>query len=155
MATSPNPNRSNGFGPGPTPHFNTGVTNAELLTAIQSEFLDWWLDPAREGTQTDWAKAHGLQPNKIGEWKRQPWFRKEWERRARELNLGPEKVQAVIAAVHAAALNGNVAAQKLYLQYAKELLPPALKRDEPRPLKEMSTEELKAAVAKLMETEGA
>ena len=55
--------------------------------------------------------------------KRDVRFAKEWDRRAAELNVHPERTQAVIDALHGAAVRGSVQAASLYLQYVEKFTP--------------------------------
>ena len=55
--------------------------------------------------------------------KRDPRFVKEWDRRAAELNIHPERTQSVIDALFAQAAGGDVKAASLYLQYIEKFTP--------------------------------
>ena len=55
--------------------------------------------------------------------KRDPRFMKEWDRRAAELNIHPERTQTVIDALFAQAADGDVKAASLYLQYIEKFTP--------------------------------
>tara|TARA_Y100001951_G_scaffold89163_1_gene81323 strand:- start:198 stop:476 length:279 start_codon:yes stop_codon:yes gene_type:complete len=55
--------------------------------------------------------------------KRDSRFAREWDRRAAELNVHPERTQGVIDALHGAAVRGSVQAASLYLQYVEKFTP--------------------------------
>jgi hypothetical protein len=55
--------------------------------------------------------------------KRDVRFVREWDRRAAELNVHPERTQAVIDALYGAAAGGDVKAASLYLQYVEKFTP--------------------------------
>jgi ribosome-binding protein aMBF1 (putative translation factor) len=55
--------------------------------------------------------------------KRDQRFAKEWDRRAAELNIHPERTQSVIDSLHAQAVGGSVQAASLYLQYVEKFTP--------------------------------
>ena len=50
-------------------------------------------------------------------------FFREWDRRAAELNVHPERTQSVIDALHSQAVGGSVQAASLYLQYVEKFTP--------------------------------
>ena len=89
------------------------------------EFLEWLLlGPDRQPvTQREWAAEHGVHEDSLRRWKRDPRFTREWDRRAAELNIHPERTQSVIDALHAAAVGGSVQAASLYLQYIEKFTP--------------------------------
>ena len=62
-------------------------------------------------------------PDSIRRIKRDTRFAKEWDRRAAELNIHPERTQGVIDALHAQAVGGSVQAASLYLQYIEKFTP--------------------------------
>tara|TARA_B100000530_G_scaffold318985_1_gene251150 strand:+ start:172 stop:627 length:456 start_codon:yes stop_codon:yes gene_type:complete len=90
-----------------------------------SKFLDWLLlGPERQPRlQKDWAAENGVHEDSVRRWKRDPRFRKEWESRAAELNIHVERIQGVVDAVHAQAVQGDMKAASLYLQYVQALVP--------------------------------
>jgi hypothetical protein len=55
--------------------------------------------------------------------KRDVRFIREWDRRAAELNVHPERTQMVIDALFVAASGGDVKAASLYLQYIEKFTP--------------------------------
>ena len=89
------------------------------------EFLEWLLlGPDRQPvTQREWAAEHGGHEDSLRRWKRDPRFTREWDRRAAELNIHPERTQSVIDALHAQAVAGSVNAASLYLQYIEKFTP--------------------------------
>jgi DNA-directed RNA polymerase specialized sigma24 family protein len=64
-----------------------------------------------------------LHEDSIRRIKRDPRFAREWDRRAAELNVHPERTQGVIDSLHAAAVGGSVQAASLYLQYVEKFTP--------------------------------
>jgi len=79
--------------------------------------------------------------------KRDPRFIKEWDRRASELNINPERVQSVIDALWAAAAGGDVKAASLYLQYIDKFTPrKKMILDDERDVAGYSNEELAEAL---------
>lgn len=93
-------------------------------TPLQDEFIEWLVDPEREGSETSWARAHNIgQPN-CSKWKQDARFRKAWEKRLAELNINPDRIQKVVNAIYKAATErGDVKAASLYLQYIERFVP--------------------------------
>ena len=113
------------------------------------DLLDWLLrGPEREPqTQRDWATENGVHEDSIRRIKRDHRFIKEWDRRAAELNINPERVQSVIDSLWQRASDGDVKAASLYLQYIDKFTP---KRrvvvDDDRDAAGLSDEELASAL---------
>ncbi len=89
------------------------------------KLLDWLLQgPERVPKfQKDWAAENKISPDSIRRIKRDPRFAKEWDRRAAELNIHPERTQSVIDALHSQAVGGSTQAASLYLQYIEKFTP--------------------------------
>ena len=87
--------------------------------------LDWvLLGPERTPpTQKEWAAENGMHEDSIRRIKRDVRFVREWDRRAAELNVHPERTQTVIDALYGAAAGGDVKAASLYLQYVEKFTP--------------------------------
>ena len=87
--------------------------------------LDWLLQgPDRDPrTQYEWAELNGMHEDSVRRIKRDQRFAKEWDRRAAELNIHPERTQSVIDSLHAQAVGGSVQAASLYLQYVEKFTP--------------------------------
>jgi hypothetical protein len=121
------------------------VDGVEQMPPLLSEFLDWILtDPRMPATQAEWAKEHGFHADTPRRWKVDPRFRKEWERRAAEKNIGIDRIQGVVDAMHTAALSGDVKAMALYLQYVDRFTPKQIVVTEGSDTKGLSDEELVA-----------
>ena len=87
--------------------------------------LEWVLaGPERTPvTQKAWAVENDMHEDSIRRIKRDVRFVREWDRRAAELNVHPERTQAVIDALYGAAAGGDVKAASLYLQYVEKFTP--------------------------------
>ena len=90
-----------------------------------AQLLDWLLQgPDRDPKhQYEWAAENGVHEDSVRRIKRDPRFAKEWDRRAAELNIHPERTQSVIDALHQQAVGGSVQAASLYLQYIEKFTP--------------------------------
>ena len=100
-------------------------TGLKVMPKKWKDLLDWLLQgPDRVPThQYEWAAENDINENSIRRIKRDPRFAKEWDRRAAELNIHPERTQSVIDALHAQAVGGSVQAASLYLQYIEKFTP--------------------------------
>jgi len=100
-------------------------TGEKIMPKKWKSLLDWLLQgPERVPKhQKDWALENGISPDSIRRIKRDARFAKEWDRRAAELNIHPERTQGVIDALHAQAVGGSVQAASLYLQYIEKFTP--------------------------------
>ncbi len=100
-------------------------TGEKVMPDSWKAFLDWVLQgPARVPEhQYEWARENGVHEDSVRRWKRDPRFVKEWDRRAAELNIHPERTQSVIDALHQQAVAGSTQAASLYLQYIEKFTP--------------------------------
>ena len=87
--------------------------------------LDWLLrGPDREPKhQYEWAAENGIHEDSVRRIKRDVRFAREWDRRAAELNIHPERTQSVSDSLHQQAVGGSVQAASLYLQYIEKFTP--------------------------------
>ena len=92
---------------------------------LWKDLLDWLLQgPQRDPKhQYEWANLNDVHEDSLRRIKRDPRFMKEWDRRAAELNIHPERTQTVIDALFAQASDGDVKAASLYLQYIEKFTP--------------------------------
>jgi len=118
-----------------------------------ARYLDWLLDEGRvPSTSVAWAEENGYNDRTVRRWKADPRFIREWDRRAAELNVHPERTQGVVDALHRAAVAGDVKAASLYLQYIEKFTPKRrLVVDDDRDVGSLSDAELSAELAQLME----
>jgi hypothetical protein len=122
------------------------------MPELQSKFLDWLLsDPRDPATRSAWADEHGVHPDTPKRWKRDKRFQEEWERRAREKNISVDRVQSVVDSLHRAAVNGDVKAANLYLQYIDRFTPKRIVRTEDADTKSLSDDDLLAELRQLTE----
>ena len=112
----------NGGGKGWTWNEETGE---QVMPDSWAKFLEWLLQgPERDPKhQYQWAEENGVHEDSVCRWKRDPRFVKEWDRRASELNVNPERVQGVVDALWRKAADGDTKAAALYLQYIDKFTP--------------------------------
>ena len=124
-------------------------TGQHVMPKNWQKLLDWLLqgNEREPRTQRDWAAENKIHEDSIRRIKRDPRFIKEWDKRAAELNINPERVQSVIDSLWQRASDGDVKAASLYLQYIDKFTP---KRkvvvDDERDIQGYSDEELAEAL---------
>ena len=96
-----------------------------IMPPLWQDLLEWFLKgPDRDPkTQREWAAERGCHEDSVRRIKRDVRFAKEWDRRAAELNIHPERTQSVIDSLHQQAVGGSVQAASLYLQYVEKFTP--------------------------------
>ena len=99
-------------------------TGEKVMPDSWKAFLDWVLQgPARVPEhQYEWARENGVHEDSVRRWKRDPRFVKEWDRRAAELNIHPERTQSVIDALHQQAVAGSTQAASLLMMSVRWLV---------------------------------
>ena len=122
------------------------------MTDKWKKYLDWLLSESRVPSTTRlWAVENDVNERTVRRWKTDPRFIREWDRRATELNVHPERTQGVVDALHAAAVEGDVKAASLYLQYIEKFTPKRrLVLDDDREVAGLSDAELHAELESLM-----
>jgi len=97
----------------------------KVMPDLWGELLDWVLRglDREPKTQKEWAADHGIHEDSVRRIKRDQRFVREWDRRSAELNVHPERTQAVVDALFVAAAAGDVKAASLYLQYIEKFTP--------------------------------
>ena len=121
----------------------------KVMPALWQELLDWLLrgPDRRPRTPRDWADEHDIHEDSLRRIKRDPRFVKEWDRKAAELNINPERVQSVIDSLWLRASEGDVKAASLYLQYIEKFTPRRkLVIDDERDIASFTDEELASAL---------
>ena len=124
-------------------------TGQSVMPKNWQKLLEWLLqgNEREPRTQRDWATDNKIHEDSIRRIKRDARFIKEWDKRAAELNINPERVQSVIDSLWQRASDGDVKAASLYLQYIDKFTP---KRkvvvDDERDIEGYSDEELAEAL---------
>lgn len=129
------------------------VSGVEVMPEKWALFLDWLLDGEGRvpSTQKDWAELNGVAASTVRKWKRDPRFVREWDRRATDLNVHPERTQSVVESLWRAASGGDVKAASLYLQYVEKFTPKrAVLVDDGRSVAGLSDVELAAELEQLV-----
>jgi len=124
-----------------------------VLSATQLEYIEWLVNPEREGSKTSFAADHGVAVKSMYNWMSDRWFNAAYEQRLAELNISPTRIQMVIDSLHNAAKNGDTKAASLYLQYVDRLSPKRVIIEDTR-VSGMSDAELRTELEMLLEGHG-
>jgi hypothetical protein len=114
------------------------------LTDTQLAFIEWRADPARQGTKQEWADTHDVNVRTLNKCEKTPWFREGLERRLTELNISPDRIQAVLDALWKDASRGDAASARAYLAAVDDMRPPRPKLED-NSIVSLSDEELELA----------
>jgi len=123
-------------------------TGIKVMPKQWRNLLEWLLQgPDRSpSTQKAWAAENDIHEDSIRRIKRDARFVREWDRRAAELNVNPERVQSVVDALWQRASAGDTKAASLYLQYVEKFTPKRKVVVEDREASTMSDSELADAL---------
>lgn len=116
------------------------------LTDTQLAYIDWRADPARQGSKEKWAADNGVHVRTLGKWEKTPWFREALERKLAELNISPDRVQAVLDALWNDAKRGDATSARAYLAAIDDMRPPRPKMEDSS-IASLSDEDLELAWA--------
>lgn len=122
------------------------MNDTPRVTDIRAEFIEWLIDPSRLGSQVDFAAAHGVTPQTLSNWKKDPTFKSELDRRLGQMNVDSLRIQKVVDAMWDKAAQGDVKAAELYLRYIEKISPTRPVLDEGTDVTKLSDEELLAAL---------
>lgn len=120
-----------------------------LLSEVQRDYIEWLCDPEREGSKAQWAKDRGLSPRTLYSWVSDRWFKAAYEQRLAELNVSPDRIQAVVESLWKQAKGGDTKAASLYLQYVDRLQPKRVVIEDAR-VAALSDDELTAELQSLL-----
>lgn len=122
------------------------MNDTTQVADLRQEFMEWLIDPGRIGTQVDFAKTHGVSAQTLTNWKRDPSFRAELDRRLGQMNVDSLRIQKVVDAMWDKASQGDVKAAELYLRYIEKIQPNRPVLDDDVDVKKLSDEELLEAL---------
>jgi len=90
-----------------------------FLTEVQESYLVWLLTP--EDTRTpktkkEWAELHDVHYNTLGVWEKNKVFKERWDLGVKGMAQSPERTQALLDALYAKGVAGDVKSAELYLK---------------------------------------
>lgn len=121
------------------------------LSEQQDAFIEWLTDPSARGaseSQNAFAERLGVNKGTLSKWKKDPAFRKEWERRLAELNVSPDKLQTLMDRMFDLANHDDVRpadqlkAMELYFRLVDRMTPDKTLVLSSTPAEELTDEEL-------------
>lgn len=122
-----------------------------LMPEKQSEYLDWLLSDIKvPSSQAQWCSQNDVHERTVQGWKREIRFKREWERRAGEKNISPDRIQDMVNTLYMAGKNGDVKAAQTYLTYVEKFMPPPTRETADKGIQGMTDEELDRAILDLM-----
>lgn len=93
------------------------------LTQTQLDYIDWRANPERQGAKRAWAEEHGTSETTLQRWDKTAWFRDGLDKKLAQLNVSPDRMQAILDRLHNEAKGGDVAAAKAYMQWVSVMMP--------------------------------
>lgn len=133
----------------------TGAAEQNRLSSMsihddqcRAAFVEWMALPEPErvpNTLAEFASVTGVPVRTLSSWKKQSWFRDDLATLYAQVNVSPDRLQAVLDAAHATAVAGNTKAMELYLRYVEAIAPKKI-IIESKQVDDMSDYELSAAL---------
>lgn len=134
----------------PDSRWRTDEDGNPLMPSRQAEYLDWLLSDIKvPPSQSRWCAENDVHERTVQGWKREVRFKREWERRAGEKNISPDRIQDMVNTLYNAGKNGDVKAAQTYLTYVEKFMPPPTRETSDKGIQGMTDEELDAALAEL------
>jgi len=127
--------------------FNDSTGEYEFrLGPVQEAFLEWLVDPdPKKGSQAEWGRRHDVGATTLQRWKKNRVFRAELEKRLAQLNVSPDRLQAIVDTLHRQAVGGDTRSAELYMRYVEKLQPTRVVVVD-RSVSELSDAELKERI---------
>lgn len=90
-----------------------------FLTETQELYLAWLLTPEdtrAPKTKKEWAEQHEVHYNTLGTWEKNKVFKERWDLGVKGMAQSPERTQALLDALYAKGVAGDVKSAELYLK---------------------------------------
>lgn len=90
-----------------------------FLTEVQESYLVWLLTPEDTRipkTKKEWAELHDVHYNTLGVWEKNKVFKERWDLGVKGMAQSPERTQALLDALYAKGVAGDVKSAELYLK---------------------------------------
>lgn len=117
--------------------------------ALKVAFVEWSALPEQERVPrllSEWSVEFGVPLRTLASWKKSVWFRDQLATLYAQVNVSPDRLQAVMDAMHTAAVGGNTKAAELYMRAVDRIAPQQVVLRESKEVNDMSDEELSAAL---------
>ncbi|MEO6590309.1 MAG: hypothetical protein ABIP06_13505 [Pyrinomonadaceae bacterium] len=115
---------------------------------VKISFVEWYAVPEQKRVprlMSEFAVLQGVPERTLSSWKKATWFREKLAELFDQVNVSPDRLQAVMDAMHAAAIGGNTKAAELYMR-AAEVIAPKQMLVKVQSVDEMSDRELQEAL---------
>ena len=123
-----------------------------LLTNEQEEYLAWLLTPEDQRqpqTKKEWALAHDLHVNTLGQWEKKKNFRERWQLGIEALNQSPERTQKLLEALYIKGISGDTKSAELYLKATGSMPSQTLNIKQETSVKDLSQEDLEGLILEI------
>lgn len=116
---------------------------------LKVAFVEWSALPEQERVPrllSEWSAEFGVPLRTLASWKKSVWFRDQLATLYAQVNVSPDRLQAVMDAMHTAAVGGNTKAAELYMRAVEAIAPRKVLIQESKAVNDMSDDELSAAL---------
>lgn len=132
---------------------NQGQWAVGIVPPEVTEYVDWLLDPNRQGTKTEFADHLGVHHDTLYKWDKDDRVKKLIDDQCRAMSVNAITRQRVVNAMADRAQKGDTQAAKIWLAYSSQFLPPPERQVTDRKLDDMSDDELRLELAQHLEEE--
>lgn len=127
-----------------------------FLTQDQESYLEWLLTPAEARapkTKKEFAEKIEVHPNSLLQWEKNKAFKERWELGIKGMAQSPERTQALLDALYAKGIAGDVKSAELYLKATGQMPNAAqtINLNKETSIKELTDAELESMILELSE----
>jgi len=123
-----------------------------FLSETQEAYLAWLLTPEdtrTPGTKKEWAELNDVHYNTLGVWEKNKIFKERWELGVKGMAQSPERTQALLDALYAKGISGDVKSAELYLKATGQMQQAQTVNINTSSVKELTDEELQAMIIEI------
>lgn len=123
-----------------------------FLSETQEAYLAWLLTPEdtrNPGTKKEWAELNNVHYNTLGVWEKNKIFKERWELGVKGMAQSPERTQALLDALYAKGISGDVKSAELYLKATGQMQQAQTVNINTSSVKELTDEELQAMIIEI------
>jgi len=123
-----------------------------FLSETQEAYLAWLLTPEdtrNPGTKKEWAELNDVHYNTLGVWEKNKIFKERWNLGVKGMAQSPERTQALLDALYAKGISGDVKSAELYLKATGQMQQAQTVNINTSSVKELTDEELQAMIIEI------
>jgi len=123
-----------------------------FLSETQEAYLAWLLTPEdtrTPGTKKEWAELNDVHYNTLGVWEKNKIFKERWNLGVKGMAQSPERTQALLDALYAKGISGDVKSAELYLKATGQMQQAQTVNINTSSVKELTDEELQAMIIEI------